>query len=68
MNAFLKWVRNRFTKNDLMHLVDIEDENLQLLMFQNGPSRDEFIKVLVYKLLDINPESQTYGSNKLYIN
>ncbi|XP_025208070.1 uncharacterized protein LOC112603615 [Melanaphis sacchari] len=59
MKAFLEWVRNRFTKVDLMYLVDIDDENLQLLLFQNGPSRDEFIKVLVYKLLlDIDPESE----------
>ncbi|XP_060834860.1 uncharacterized protein LOC132917893 [Rhopalosiphum padi] len=59
MKAFLEWVRNRFSKVDLMHLVDIDDENLQLLIFQNGPSRDEFIKVLVYKLLlDIDPESE----------
>ncbi|XP_026806117.1 uncharacterized protein LOC113549143 [Rhopalosiphum maidis] len=59
MKAFLEWVRNCFTKVDLMHLVDIDDENLQLLIFQNGPSRDEFIKVLVYKLLlDIDPESE----------
>ncbi|KAE9540992.1 hypothetical protein AGLY_004237 [Aphis glycines] len=59
MKAFLEWVRDRFTKVDLMYLVDIDDENLQLLIFQNGPSRDEFIKVLVYKLLlDIDPESE----------
>uniref|UniRef100_A0A2S2PMF2 Uncharacterized protein n=1 Tax=Schizaphis graminum TaxID=13262 RepID=A0A2S2PMF2_SCHGA len=59
MKAFLEWVRNRFTKVDLMHLVDIDDDNLQLLIFQNGPSRDEFIKVLVYKLLlDIDLESE----------
>lgn len=67
MKAFLEWVRDRFTKVDLMYLVDIDDENLQLLIFQNGPSRDEFIKVLVYKLLlDIDPESEyskTYGTN-----
>lgn len=67
MKAFLEWVRDRFTKVDLMYLVDIDDENLQLLIFQNGPSRDEFIKVLVYKLLlDIDPEfeySKTYGIN-----
>jgi len=67
MKAFLEWVRDRFTKVDLMYLVDIDDENLQLLIFQNGPSRDEFIKVLVYKLLlDIDPESEyskTYGIN-----
>lgn len=59
MKTFLEWVRHRFTKVDLMYLVDIDDENLQLLIFQNGPSRDEFIKVLVYKLLlDIDPESE----------
>ncbi|KAL5235997.1 hypothetical protein ACI65C_003407 [Semiaphis heraclei] len=59
MKSFLEWVRNRFTKVDLMYLVDIDDENLQSLIFQNGPSRDEFIKVLVYKLLlDIDPESE----------
>lgn len=59
MKDFLEWVRNRFTTVDLMHLVDIDDENLQLLIFQNGLSRDEFIKVLVYKLLlDIDPESE----------
>jgi len=67
MKDFLEWVRHRFTKVDLMYLVDIDDENLQLLIFQNGPSRDEFIKVLVYKLLlDIDPESEyskTYGIN-----
>ncbi|KAF0773879.1 Uncharacterized protein FWK35_00008152 [Aphis craccivora] len=59
MKDFLEWVRHRFTKVDLMYLIDIDDENLQLLIFQNGPSRDEFIKVLVYKLLlDIDPESE----------
>ncbi|KAL4089926.1 hypothetical protein QTP88_024859 [Uroleucon formosanum] len=59
MKAFLELVRDRFTKVDLMHLVDIDDENLQSLIFQNGPSRDEFIKVLVYKLLlDTDPESE----------
>jgi len=51
MEDFLKWVRNRFTMVDLMHLADDEDETLKLLMFENGPSRDEFIKLLVYKLL-----------------
>ncbi|XP_001946929.2 uncharacterized protein LOC100162461 [Acyrthosiphon pisum] len=59
MKAFLELVRDRFTKVDLMHLDDIDDENLQLLIFQNGPSRDELIKVLIYKLLlDTDPESE----------
>lgn len=69
MKAFMEWVRHRFTMVDLMHLTDIEDETLKLMLFQNGPSRDEFMKILVYKLLlDIDPEDSRYHSNNYIIN
>lgn len=70
MKAFMEWVRKRFTMVDMMHLTDIEDETLQIMLFQNGPSRDEFIRFLVYKLLlDIDLEDSQHHSNKyLFIN
>lgn len=67
METFLKWVRNRFTMIDLMHLADNDNETLKLLMFNDGPSRNEFIKFLLYKLLlDVDSEpddSKKCGNN-----
>jgi len=59
MDIFLDWVRKRFAMVDLMHLIDVENETLKTMIIQNGPSRDEFIKLMVYKLLlDIDSESE----------
>ncbi|XP_025410733.1 uncharacterized protein LOC112683795 isoform X2 [Sipha flava] len=59
MKDFLEWVRKCFLLVDMMHLADVDDETLQVLMFQNGSSRDELIKLLVYKLLlDIDSEGE----------
>lgn len=67
MDAIFKLLRSRFTNVDLMHLSDIEDETLKLMMFQNGPSRDEFIKFLVYKyLLDLDPGSEDSQKHSKY--
>lgn len=64
MEEFFKWARNRFNTIDLMHLDDDEDETLKLLMFENGPSRDEFVKLLVYKLLlDSSNDSKVHSNN-----
>lgn len=58
MESFFEWVRKRFILVDLMHFADIEDEILKTMMIQNGSSRDEFIKLIVFKLLlDIDSES-----------
>lgn len=67
MDDVLKLLRNRFTMNDLMHLSDIDDEDLKLMMLQNGPSRDEFIKFLVYTfLLDVDPGSEDSQKHSKY--
>lgn len=67
MDDVLKLLRNRFTMHDLMHLSDIDDEDLKLMMLQNGPSRDEFIKFLVYKfLLDVDPGSEDSQNHSKY--
>lgn len=61
MKAFLEWVRKCFSMVDMIHLADVDDETLKILMFQNGSSRDELIKLLVYKLLlDIDSESEDF--------
>lgn len=61
----MEWVRQRFTMVDMMHLTDIEDETLKIMLFQNGPSRDEFLRFMVYKLLlDIDLEDSQNHSNK----
>lgn len=69
MEAFLKYIRGRFILPDLMHLADADNETLKLLLFQNGPSRNEFIKFFVCKLLlDVDPEiedSQKHSNNKI---
>jgi len=68
MDDFLKWVRSRFTMIDLMRLDDDEDETLKLLMFENGPSRDEFIKLLVYKLLlDNFSDTKVHDLEKVFV-
>lgn len=67
MKAFLDWVRERFSMADMMHLADVDDETLQILMFQNGTSRDELIKLLVYKLLlDIDSEDEGVQKHSNY--
>lgn len=67
MEKFLKWVRNRFTLIDLMHLADNDNETLKLLMFNDGPSRNEFIKFFLYKLLldvdSVPDDSEKCGNN-----
>lgn len=68
MEDFLKYVRERFILPDLIHLTDVDDGTLKSLMFQNGPSRNEFITFFVYKLLlDIDldsKDSQNHSNNK----
>lgn len=70
MESFFEWVRKRFILADLMHFADIEDEILKTMMFQNGSSRDEFIKLIVFKLLlDVDSESENsreHSNNKLF--
>lgn len=67
MDDILNLLRNRFNMVDLMHFADFDDETLKLMIFQNGPSRDEFIKFLVYKfLLDIDPGSKESQKHSKY--
>lgn len=71
METFLEWARNRFTMVSLMHLTDVDNKTFKEMMFENGPSRDEFIKCFVYKLLlNIDPESensQKHSNIYLYV-
>jgi hypothetical protein len=68
MKDFLEWVRKCFLLVDMMHLADVDDETLQVLMFQNGSSRDELIKLLVYKLLlDIDSEGEDIQKHSNYL-
>ncbi|XP_050443661.1 uncharacterized protein LOC126847464 [Adelges cooleyi] len=55
MEDLLKLVRSNFTRIDV---ADMDDRTIEELFFQNGPSRDKWIKTLVYEqLLDIDTES-----------
>lgn len=70
MESFFEWVRKRFILGDLMQFADVEDEILKTMMIQNGSSRDEFIKLIVFKLLlDIDSESvnsREHSNNELF--
>lgn len=64
MKDFLEWVRFTVVGMDLS---DIEDETLKLMMFQNGASRDEFMRYIVYHLLlDTDPEDSKKHGNYYY--
>lgn len=68
MEAFFAWMRKRFTMVDLAHLADVEDETLQSMVMENGPSRDEFLKLIVFKLLlDIDSDSDRSKEHSNYI-
>ncbi|XP_050536690.1 uncharacterized protein LOC126902940 [Daktulosphaira vitifoliae] len=63
MEQFLNLVRKHFTRIDMC---DMDDKTLEEMFFQNGPSRDECIKFLVYEhLLDIDIESDTKSEHDL---
>jgi len=58
MEEFFDWLRKRFDLAELMHMVDIDNESLKAMLFENGPSRNAFMKYIVYKmLLDIDSNS-----------
>lgn len=51
MEEFFDWVRKRFDLAELMHVVDMDNEFLKAMLFENGPTRNAFIKYVVYKML-----------------
>lgn len=51
MEKFCDWARKRFVLSELMDMAVVDNESLKTMLFENGPTRDLFIRHIVYKML-----------------